>query len=196
MPGVPLATNRRIGLLGGSFNPAHAGHLHVSREALRRLGLDEVWWLVSPQNPLKAAEGMAVLAQRLARAKEIGRDPRLRIAAPEAALGTRYTVDTLEALKPLLSQGPLRVAHGGGYPAATAALEGVAALLRHGADCSAGPAGLLPAGAGRTGGTALRCPPPSRCAARLPTLRPPAWCFIRCRLDTSSATVLRATPTK
>src|ERR1700681_2308129 len=58
MPGVPRDTTRRIGLLGGSFNPAHDGHRHVSLEALRRLGLDEVWWLVSPQQPLKAGDGM------------------------------------------------------------------------------------------------------------------------------------------
>ncbi len=51
MPGVSRATTRRIGLLGGSFNPAHAGHRHISLEAMKRLGLDEVWWLVSPQNP-------------------------------------------------------------------------------------------------------------------------------------------------
>ena len=62
MPGVPRDTRRRIGLLGGSFNPAHDGHRHVSLEALKRLGLDEVWWLVSPQNPLKSDDGMEPLA--------------------------------------------------------------------------------------------------------------------------------------
>ena len=62
------ACDRRIGLLGGSFNPAHGGHRHISREALERLGLDEVWWLVSPQNPLKPTDGMAPFAERLAEA--------------------------------------------------------------------------------------------------------------------------------
>ncbi|MEA2849844.1 MAG: nicotinate-nucleotide adenylyltransferase, partial [Rhodospirillaceae bacterium] len=66
MPGVPRDTTRRIGLLGGSFNPAHDGHRHISLEALKRLGLDEVWWLVSPQNPLKTDDGMEPLASRVA----------------------------------------------------------------------------------------------------------------------------------
>ena len=90
----------RIGLLGGSFNPAHAGHLHISKLALQRLGLDYVWWLVSPQNPLKPITGMAPLADRLRGAAAVaGRHPRLRVSAIEARLGTRYTVDTLSALR-------------------------------------------------------------------------------------------------
>ena len=90
---------KRIGLLGGSFNPAHAGHRHISVEALRLLGLDEVWWLVSPQNPLKAAAGMAPLAARLASARRAARHPRIRPSAIEAQLGTRYAVDTVAALQ-------------------------------------------------------------------------------------------------
>ena len=90
---------RRIGLLGGSFNPAHAGHRHISVEALRRLGLDEIWWLVSPQNPLKPAAGMAPLAVRLASARCAARHPRIRPTAIEAQLGTRYAVDTVGALQ-------------------------------------------------------------------------------------------------
>ncbi len=87
-----------IGLLGGSFNPAHEGHLHLSLEALKRLGLDEVWWLVSPQNPLKPARGMASLERRLARAREVARHPRIRVTDLERSLGTRFTVDTLRRL--------------------------------------------------------------------------------------------------
>ncbi len=89
----------RVGLLGGSFNPAHVGHLHVSLLALRRLKLDQVWWLVSPQNPLKPPAGMAPLDDRLAGAHRAAADPRIRVGAIEAELGTRYTVDTLMALK-------------------------------------------------------------------------------------------------
>lgn len=90
----------RIGLLGGSFNPAHEGHRHVAEVALTLLGLDEVWLLVSPQNPLKSQAGMAPLAQRLASARAVvGRHPRMRATALETALGTRYTVDTLGALR-------------------------------------------------------------------------------------------------
>ena len=88
-----------IGLLGGSFNPAHAGHRHVSVEALRRLGLDEIWWLVSPQNPLKDAEGMAPLAARLASAAVAARHPRIRPTAIESKFGTRFAIDTVAALQ-------------------------------------------------------------------------------------------------
>lgn len=90
---------RRIGLLGGSFNPAHEGHLHISRLALRRLGLDEIWWLVSPQNPLKPTEGMAAFEKRLEAARKIAGDRRILATGLEAALGTRYTVDTVAALQ-------------------------------------------------------------------------------------------------
>lgn len=91
---------RRVGLLGGSFNPAHAGHFHVSQQALKLLGLDEVWWLVSPQNPLKSEAGMTALQDRLDEARRIAQDqPAILVTAIEAELGTRYTVDTLVALR-------------------------------------------------------------------------------------------------
>ena len=89
---------RRVGLLGGSFNPAHPGHRHISVVALHRLGLDEVWWLVSPQNPLKDAGDMAPLAARLQRAKDVAVHPRIRVTDIETRLHTRYTADTLPAL--------------------------------------------------------------------------------------------------
>ncbi len=89
----------RVGLLGGSFNPAHDGHLHISKLALDRLKLDQVWWLVSPQNPLKAADDMASLESRLAAARAVADDRRIRVSAIERDLGTRYTIDTLDALK-------------------------------------------------------------------------------------------------
>ncbi|MDI3307849.1 MAG: nicotinate-nucleotide adenylyltransferase [Acetobacteraceae bacterium] len=88
----------RIGLLGGSFNPAHAGHRHVAEWALRRLGLDQVWLMVSPGNPLKPARGMAPFARRLASARAIADGRRIIATDIEARLGTRYTVDTLEQL--------------------------------------------------------------------------------------------------
>lgn len=88
----------RIGLLGGSFNPAHAGHRHVAELARRRLRLDQVWLLVSPGNPLKPQRGMAPLPLRLAGARKIGDGRRIVASAIEAVLGTRYTVDTLHLL--------------------------------------------------------------------------------------------------
>lgn len=91
---------RVIGLLGGSFDPAHEGHAHITREALKRFGLDEVWWLVSPGNPLKA-HGPADMARRMDHARQVMRHPRVTITDIEARLGTRYTAQTLRALKRL-----------------------------------------------------------------------------------------------
>ena len=87
-----------IGLLGGSFNPAHDGHLAMSLHALKQLGLDQVWWLVSPQNPLKTAKDMATLDRRIGCAKRLATHPRLVVTALETALNTRYTADTLHKL--------------------------------------------------------------------------------------------------
>ncbi|MEI6485347.1 MAG: nicotinate-nucleotide adenylyltransferase [Sphingomonadales bacterium] len=89
----------RIGILGGSFNPAHGAHRHISLEAMRQLRLDDVWWLVSPRNPLKSADGMAPLATRVKRAKAVARHPRIRVSALEEQLGTRFAVDTVAALQ-------------------------------------------------------------------------------------------------
>jgi nicotinate-nucleotide adenylyltransferase len=98
-PPGPIASGLRIGLLGGSFNPAHEGHLHVSDVASKRLGLDYVWWLVSPQNPLKPISGMAPLNERISRARDLtSHSPRIRVTGVEALLGTRYTVDTVAKL--------------------------------------------------------------------------------------------------
>lgn len=91
-------SRRRIGLLGGSFNPAHGGHRQISLYAQQALGLDEVWWLVSPGNPLKPKKGMAPLAARIASAIEQARRAPIRVTAIERELGTRYTVDTLRAV--------------------------------------------------------------------------------------------------
>src|SRR5512138_2917667 len=99
MPGVPRDTTRRIGLLGGSFNPAHEGHLHISLLALKRLKLDEVWWLVSPQNPLKSKAQMADFSQRYESAKAWAKHPRIKVSTLERRIGTRYTHATLSVLK-------------------------------------------------------------------------------------------------
>ncbi len=97
--GFPIATKGLvIGLLGGSFDPAHEGHAHLTREALKRFGLDQVWWLVSPGNPLKARQP-APMADRLAQARAVMDHPRVRITDIEARLGTRYTAATIEALR-------------------------------------------------------------------------------------------------
>lgn len=96
---LPYASRGQvIGLLGGSFDPAHEGHAHITREALKRFHLDQVWWLVSPGNPLKA-RGPAELKRRLAHAKAVMRHPRVKITDIEAQIGTRYTAETLAVLQ-------------------------------------------------------------------------------------------------
>lgn len=92
---------KRIGLLGGSFNPAHAGHLHLSLEALKSLGLDEVWWLVSPANPLKSRSELADYDKRLKSAQHIAQHPHIRVTDIEARHGWRYTYDTICGLQHL-----------------------------------------------------------------------------------------------
>lgn len=89
-----------IGLLGGSFDPAHAGHVHITRAALRHFALDRVWWLLSPGNPLKT-RGPADIALRLAAARHVMQHPRVVITDLEARIGTRATVDTLRMLRRL-----------------------------------------------------------------------------------------------
>jgi nicotinate-nucleotide adenylyltransferase len=98
-PPGPVAPGMRIGLLGGSFNPAHEGHVHVSEVALKRLGLDYVWWLVTPQNPLKASAGMAPLRDRVRDACMIARHPRIVVMDIEHDFRTHYSFDTVRALK-------------------------------------------------------------------------------------------------
>ncbi len=89
-----------IGLLGGSFDPPHAGHMHITREALKRFGLDRVWWLVSPGNPLKT-KGPAPIDRRLEVARRMAAHPRVTVTDVETRIGTRYTAETLSTLQGL-----------------------------------------------------------------------------------------------
>ncbi len=97
--GMPIARpNEVVGLLGGSFDPAHGGHVHITEEALVRFGLDRVWWLVSPGNPLKT-RGPAPMEARMKAARAIMAHPRVAVTDLEARLGTRYTAQTIAALQ-------------------------------------------------------------------------------------------------
>lgn len=98
---LPFASRgQSIGLLGGSFDPPHAGHVHITRQAMRRFGLDRVWWIVSPGNPLKS-DGPAEFDRRLAACQDMVRHPRVRVSDLEQQFGTRFTADTLARLLPL-----------------------------------------------------------------------------------------------
>ena len=97
--GFDLQRGMKVGLYGGSFNPAHDGHAHVAETAKRRLGLDRVIWLVSPQNPLKSTHETASLAERIAGARALAHGYGMLVAAVETQLGSNYTVDTIRGLK-------------------------------------------------------------------------------------------------
>ena len=96
--GLHLEPGMKVGLFGGSFDPAHEGHAHVAETALRRLGLDRVVWLVSPHNPLKP-RAPAALARRMASARSMARGGRMIVSDAEPGLGVRYTIDTVRVLK-------------------------------------------------------------------------------------------------
>lgn len=87
-----------VGLLGGSFDPAHEGHVHITKAAFEKFGLDRVWWLVSPSNPLKS-RGPAPIDARLEQARSVMQHPSVEVTDIEASLGTRYTAETIAALQ-------------------------------------------------------------------------------------------------
>ncbi|MDJ0627442.1 MAG: nicotinate-nucleotide adenylyltransferase [Rhodobacter sp.] len=191
--GIPRARpGQTIGLLGGSFDPPHPGHVHITKAALQRFGLDRVWWLVSPGNPLKA-EGPAPLERRMAAARAVMDHPKVVVSDVEARLGTRYTAETLRGLMRL-------------YP-------GIRFVWLMGADNLASfhewqqwgwimqtvPIGVLARPGDRT---AARC---SKAAARyrnamlrgrdsrlLTVSQPPCWCFINVPMVDVSSSDIRA----
>ncbi len=193
MPGVPSDTRRRIGLLGGSFNPAHDGHRHVSLEALKRLGLDEVWWLVSPQNPLKSGDGMEPLATRVARARQLAHHPRIRVDAPELLLGTRYTLDTVRALKRVYPHAHFVWLMGADILPQLVRWLGWRELFREIAIAAFARPGWSYAALQSAAPRAFaRYRLDAGQARRLAASETPAWCFIPSRLDSHSATAIRA----
>ena len=147
---------RRIGILGGSFNPAHDGHREISLWALDRLALDRVWWLVSPQNPLKAEAGMAPFAERFASAQSVARHPRIEVTDIEARLGSRYTAQTLPTPRPPVSEPPVRLADGRRQPDPDRPLAALATDISHGSHCRFLASFLFYESIGRQSGAALR----------------------------------------
>ena len=181
------------GLLGGSFNPAHRGHRQISLAALDALGLDEIWWLVSPGNPLKPQRGMAPLPARLASARRMARGARVEATAIERELGTVYTVDTLARLVRLypkrrfiwlMGADNLAQFHRWRDWRKIAALVPIAVVTRPGYD---GPALKAPAW-----GWLRRFVRPAATARNWTMWRPPSLVLLSLPPDPTSATALRA----
>jgi nicotinate-nucleotide adenylyltransferase len=183
----------RVGLLGGSFNPAHAGHRHISLLALKLLHLDELWWLVSPQNPLKSTVDMAPFAERLAQARRTANHPRIRVTAIEARLKTRYTADTLHSLRMRFPHtrfvwimGADNLAQIPRWERWTEIFQSVPIAVFDRATYS------FRALAGKAARRFARQRIESRHAAGLADLAPPAWVYFHARRHPASATSIRA----
>ena len=188
----PSRPGQVIGLLGGSFDPPHSGHLHISREALRRFGLDRLWWLVSPGNPLKA-HGPAPLPDRMAAARRLATHPRIDVTDIEARLGTRYTSATLAALERicpgrrfvwLMGADNLAQLHRWQDWRSIMERVPVGVLARPGQRISArlSPAARVYAGARIKG----------RASHLLGRAEAPAWCFVNVPMTDISSSALRA----
>ena len=185
---------KRIGLLGGSFNPAHRGHRRISLAALAALGLDEVWWLVSPGNPLKsAAKDMAPFEARLASARRMARRAPIRVSDFEARAGTRFTVDTLARLQQrypqhrfiwLMGADTVAQFHQWKQWRTIARRVPIAVIARPGYDGTARAA--------RAMGWLRRFVRPSRQARKWTDWSAPAILLLRLPPDPTSATALRA----
>lgn len=181
------------GLLGGSFNPGHRGHRQISIDAARELGLSEVWWLVSPGNPLKEKEGMASLPIRFASARKASQGLPIRVTAIERELGTRYTVDTLKELRRrfpdrqfvwLMGADNLAQFHRWRDWRKIAALVPIAVVSRPGYDAVARSA--------RAMGWLRRFVRPAGKARQWTKWRTPALVLLRLPPDPTSATGIRA----
>ncbi|MCO5089688.1 nicotinate-nucleotide adenylyltransferase [Bosea sp. (in: a-proteobacteria)] len=186
MPGLS------IGLFGGSFNPAHDGHRLASLTALSRLRLDRIWWLVSPGNPLKDNARLPSLAERIDQAQAVADHARIAVTGIEASLRTRYTADTLRALKQrcpgvdfvwIMGSDNLAGFHRWNEWRAIAAMMPIAVIDR--------PGSTLSATASPAAHFLARWRLPENRAASLPRMRPPAWVFLHGKRSTLSSTMLR-----
>ena len=190
--GFALRPGMRVGLYGGSFDPAHEGHAHVARTALARLGLDRVIWLVSARNPLKG-RGAADLPARMAETRGLARGPSMRVSDLESRIGTRYTLDMLRVLKTRFPGVHFVWIMGADNLASIHLWRGwtdifrtapVVVIARPGAGLRAG---LAPA-ARRFAKARL----PASQASRLAVTPPPAWTYLSAPLKSVSSTALRA----
>ncbi|SNR81626.1 nicotinate-nucleotide adenylyltransferase [Puniceibacterium sediminis] len=190
--GLNLRAGQRVGLLGGSFDPPHAGHVNITKEALRRFDLDKVVWLVSPGNPLKP-HGPAPLGARMAAARVMVKDPRVIISDAEARIGTRYTAETIAVLQKvhpgvrfvwLMGADNLAQFHRWERWQEIMAALPVGVLAR--------PGDRISARMSRTARVFRAAQLPPRAAGLLPLAKPPAWCFVNVPMLDLSSSAIRA----
>ncbi len=191
--GFTLLPGMRVGLFGGSFNPAHDGHAHVAETALKRLQLDRVVWFVSPQNPLKPAEDSASLAVRMKGARQEARGPSMIVTNAESRIGSRYTIDLLRIMKVrfpgvkfvwIMGADNLDSLHSWRGWVNIMREMPVAVIARPGAEIKS----RFSAAARRFAFAKV----PSREARLLAGRAPPAWVYLRAPLNFTSSTALRA----
>jgi len=189
----PHAPGMRIGLFGGTFDPPHAAHRAACLLAMRRLGLDRVWWLVTPGNPLKDTDGLTPLAQRIAAARALANHPRIDVTDLEADLGTSYTYETIHYLVQrcpgvqfvwIMGADNLRHFHRWQRWRDIAKLVPIAVVDR------LGPS--LYSAAGVAGNALAWARIPETAAKSLPGRKPPAWLFLHGLKSPLSSTALRA----
>ncbi|WP_308917641.1 nicotinate-nucleotide adenylyltransferase [Jannaschia sp. LMIT008] len=194
MDATPHArTGMAIGLLGGSFDPAHDGHVHATREALKRFRLDRVWWLVSPGNPLKR-DGPAPLERRVARARALlGGHPRVSVTDIEARLGTRHTAATLTGLRRLYPGVRFVWLMGADNLAQFHRWDRWRRILRTvPVGVVARPGDRMAARMSPAAHAFRRWQVPEAGAPGLAGMDPPAWCLVNVPMHPASSTAIRA----
>jgi nicotinate-nucleotide adenylyltransferase len=189
----PHAPGMRIGLFGGTFDPPHDAHRAACLIAMKRIGLDRVWWLVTPGNPLKDTRGLAPLARRIAAARTLARHPRIDVTGLEAEIGTSYTHATIAYLRRhcpgvrfvwIMGADNLRSFH------RWQKWRGIAAMVPMAVVDRLGPS--LYAGASAAGQALARARIPEAAARSLPQRKPPAWVYLHGLKSPLSSTALRA----
>ena len=182
----------RVGLFGGSFNPAHSGHAHVAETAKRRLNLDRVIWLVSPQNPLKPSHETASLAERMAGARKLAQAPGMIVSDAETKLGSAYTVDTVRALKARFPGVHFVWIMGADSLASFHRWKGWTGIMREAPVAVVSrPWISIRSRFSPAARRFARFRRPSGQAGTLPRLKPPAWVFLLGPLNFQSSTLLR-----